>query len=542
MPGFIYLVSFAMNSSLYVLCSLLLIGLIACQSKPKPKLSSKGLPERPNIIFIMTDDHAYQAISAYGSQLIKTPNIDRLAATGMRFDRAFVSNSICAPSRAVILTGTHSHINGVLDNVLPFDSSKTIYPQILQDSGYQTAMIGKWHLKSEPRGFDYWKILPGQGHYYNPDWRTPEGKTQDEGYVTDLITDEAIDWLEEGRDPDAPFLLVYQHKAPHREWMPGPAHLGDLVGEDFPMPDTYFDAYAGRGQAAKEQEMSVIEDMSYTHDHKIPPYIMRELGLQGPGWYDGAYHNEQGRMTDAQRAAWSEVYDPIIAELEAQWPLSDSALARWKYQRYLEDYLGTIQSVDDNVGRLLDYLEAHGLRENTLIVYTSDQGFYLGEHGWFDKRMMYEESFRTPLLVSWPGVIEPGSVNEDLVQNLDFAQTLLGAAGVTAPAYMQGQSLIPLLQGQSVPWRDALYYHYYEYPGAHMVKRHYGVRTDRYKLIHFYDDVDEWELYDLDQDPQEMQSVYGRPAYAEVQAQLHQRLRALQAQYQDPIESELAKR
>ncbi len=523
---------------------LLLLPLLVCACQTnEPTDAPRTLPERPNIIFIMTDDHAYQAISAYGSTLLETPNIDRLAETGMRFDRAYVTNSICAPSRAVILTGTHSHINGVLDNVLTFDSNKVIYPQILQQAAYQTAMIGKWHLKSAPRGFDYWKILPDQGHYYNPDWITAQGTVRDTGYVTDIITDEAISWLETGRDSTKPFMLIYQHKAPHREWMPGPAQLGDLVGKGFEQPATLFDDYRGRGSAASQQELSILHDMTFTHDGKIPPAVMESLGVNETGWHPMAYLHEQARMTPAQREAWAAVYDPIIADLKQRWPMSDSALTAWKFQRYMEDYLGCIQSVDENVGRLLDYLEANQLRENTLIIYTSDQGFYLGEHGWFDKRFMYEESFRTPLIVSWPGVVRPGSVDDEhLVQNLDFAQTILRAAGVAAPDYMQGMDLVPVLLQEEIPWRDAIYYHYYEFPGIHMVKRHYGVRTDRYKLIHFYEDVDEWELYDLQEDPREMKNVYGDPAYTDIQTHLHQRLRELQDQYQDPIKDELVSR
>jgi arylsulfatase A-like enzyme len=511
--------------------------LFACNSPTSP---TESAADRPNIIFIMTDDHAYQAISAYGSDRIQTPNIDRIATNGMRFDRAFVTNSICAPSRAVILTGKHSHINGVLNNAVHFDSTQTIYPQILQQNGYQTAMIGKWHLKTEPRGFDYWKILPGQGHYYNPDWRTASGMVRDTGYVTDIITDEALGWLESGRDGDKPFMLVYQHKAPHRAWMPGPDHLGDLIGTAFPRPATLDDDFEGRGRAAKEQELTIMHEMSFNHDMKIPPEISDALGIEGKEALKQSYTNMQARMTPEQRAAWAAVYDPIIADLQERWPMTEAELLDWKYQRYMEDYLGCIQSVDDNIGRLLDYLDEKGLAENTLIVYTSDQGFYMGEHGWFDKRFMYEESFRTPLLVSWPGVIQPGTTNDQLVQNLDFAQTILEAAQVSAPGDMQGQSLVPLFKGEKVEWRDALYYHYYEYPSVHAVKRHYGVRTDQYKLIHFYRDIDEWEMYDLSEDPQEMQSVYGNPAYADVQAQLHLRLKELQEQYQDPIESELA--
>ena len=474
---------------IYLCLFLLAFGFLACQES---SIKEENLPKQPNIIFIMTDDHAYQAISAYGSDRIQTPNIDRLAENGMRFDRAFVTNSICAPSRAVILTGKHSHLNGVLDNRLRFDSSQVIYPQLLQKAGYQTAVIGKWHLKSEPQGFDYWKILPGQGNYYNPDWRTSEGRVRDTGYVTDIITDEAIKWLEAGRDPSKPFLLIYQHKAPHRVWMPGPERLGDLVGQNFSRPATLYDDYDGRGRAAKEQALNIFADMGYGHDHKIPQEVTEELGIEDGAWSARSYRNRTSRMTAEQKAAWDKVYNPIIEDLKSRWPMNDSLLMDWKYQRYMEDYMGSIQSVDDNVGRLMEYLGTNGLDKNTLIVYTSDQGFYLGEHGWFDKRFMYEESFRTPLIVSWPGVVEAGSENTDLVQNLDFAQTFLEAAGIRPPDDMQGKSLLPLLKGEKVEWRDALYYHYYEYPGAHSVKRHYGVRTDRYKLIHFYNDIDEW--------------------------------------------------
>ena len=517
-----------------ILFSIIIYVAIACEPPGTQDV-------QPNIVFIMTDDHAYQAISAYGSDRINTPNIDRLAEGGMRFDRAFVTNSICAPSRAVILTGKHSHLNGVLDNRLPFDSTQQTYPKLLQQAGYQTAMIGKWHLKTEPTGFDYWKVLPGQGNYYNPAWRTSNGREQDTGYVTDIITDEAINWLEQGRDPDQPFLLIYQHKAPHRRWMPGPDHLGDLVGYDFPRPETLYDDYQGRGQAAQEQDLNIRHTMSFTHDCKIHPDTIAKMGIEEePESLMRAFGNALDRFNPAQRKAWDQVYNPIIQNFMTEYPMEDSILVQWKYQRYMEDYMGTIQSVDDNVGRLLDYLEANGLDENTIIVYTSDQGFYLGEHGWFDKRFMYEESFRTPLIIQWPGKINPGAVDNHLVQNLDFAPTFLQAAGVNVPGDMQGLSLLPILNDEASEWRDAVYYHYYEYPGPHSVKKHYGVRTDRYKLIHFYDDIDEWEMYDLEKDPNEMQSVYDDPGYAEVQAELHQRLKELQVRYHDPIGKELA--
>ncbi|AWW32658.1 sulfatase [Echinicola strongylocentroti] len=491
--------------------------------------------KRPNIIFIMSDDHAYQAISAYSDKLINTPNIDRIANEGMLFEKAFVSNSICAPSRAVILTGKHSHLNGLVDNAVKFDSTQVTFPKILRENGYQTAMIGKWHLKTQPTGFDYWKVLPGQGHYYNPEFRTKEGVVLDSGYVTDLITDFAIDWLDKAKGSDEPFMLMYQHKAPHREWLPTEENFREYANKEFPEPESLFDDYSGRGSAAKEAEMRIDTHMGVTSDNKIHPDIAKKMGYENfLTWYPHAYHNNLDRMSPSERAAWEEVYGPMNEAFEKA-NLRGDELTKWKYQRYMQDYLASIESVDENVGRLLDYLEENGLAENTIVVYTSDQGFYLGEHGWFDKRFMYEESFRTPLMIKWPGVIKEGSRNTDLVQNLDFAETFLDAAGVTIPKEMQGKSMLPLLKGEKVEWREALYYHYYEYPGIHAVKRHNGVRTDRYKLIHFYYDVDEWELYDLEKDPQEMNNVYADPAYADVKEKMHQKLDELVVQYKDEV-------
>lgn len=499
-------------------------------------MSCSTTSRAPNIIFLMADDHAFQAISAYGSRLIKTPNIDRLASEGMRFDRAFVTNSICAPSRAVILTGKFSHLNGLRDNRQVFDGSQQTFPKIMRAAGYQTAMIGKWHLKSPPTGFDYWEVLPDQGHYYQPDFRTPAGIIRRQGYVTDIITDLAIDWLDKKRDKDRPFMMMCHHKAPHREWMPGPDHLKDFKDKPLPEPQTLFDDYSNRGRAAREAEMRISEHMGWTNDHKIPPEVRDRLGFKDfMAWYENAYRANYGRMSDEEKKNWDAVFGPINAEFEKNTPRAQE-LIRWRYQRYMQDYLACIQSVDDNVGRLLDYLDKSGLKNNTLVMYTSDQGFYLGEHGWFDKRFMYEESFRTPLLARWPGRITPGTVNDNLVQNLDFAETMLDVAGLPVPQDMQGKSLLPLFDGSTENWRDAIYYHYYEYPGIHMVKRHYGVRTSRYKLIHFYYDVDEWELYDLEKDPQELKNVYGDPAYTTVQAELHQRLRELMQQYGDSDE------
>ncbi|GJM34674.1 MAG: N-acetylglucosamine-6-sulfatase [Saprospiraceae bacterium] len=509
--------------------SLLLMALV-CLGYQKEKPTS---PTRPNIIFIMTDDHAYQAISAYESKLLQTPNIDRIAREGMRFDRAFVTNSICSPSRAVILTGKFSHLNGLRDNVQVFDSSQQTFPKLLQQAGYQTALFGKWHLKSTPTGFDNWQVLPGQGHYYNPDFRTPNGVVNKKGYVTDLVTDMTIGWLDSLRSDNKPFMVMCHHKAPHREWMPAQNHLTDFKDQPLPEPETLFDSYKNRGNAAKQAEMRISDHMGLTNDNKIKPEIATSLGKTSfMSWYDEAFQLNYQRMSDTEKAAWNAVYDPINQDFEKNTPSGDQ-LIRWKYQRYMQDYLACIKSVDENVGRLLDYLEKSGLAENTLVIYTSDQGFYLGEHGWFDKRFMYEESFRTPLLVRWPGKTKPGSVNTQLVQNLDLAETMLESAGVSIPADMQGKSLVPILTGASVPWRDALYYQYFEYPGIHAVKRHYGVRTDRYKLIHFYYDIDEWEMYDLESDPQEMNNIYDDPAYKKPRKKLLKKLDALQVQYQD---------
>ena len=494
----------------------------------KPEHSKK-----PNIIFIMTDDHAYQAISAYNDKLIETPNIDKLAHQGMLFQRGFVTNSICAPSRAVALTGKFSHVNGLKDNLDTFDSTQVTFPKLLQKEGYKTAVIGKWHLKTQPTGFDYWKVLPDQGQYYHPEFRTKNGMVKEQGYVTDVVTDISMQWLDSVRQDDQPFLLMYQHKAPHREWWPNLPDIEDFTSREFPEPATLFDDYEGRGRAAKETEMTIHTHMALSSDNKIHPDIVNKLGYKSfMNWYQRIHLEQYNRLSAEEKAQWDKYYGPINEDFEKLAP-QGKELTKWKYQRYLQDYLGTIRSVDDNVGRLMAYLDSTGLAENTIVVYTSDQGFYLGEHGWFDKRFMYEESFRTPLIVRWPGKIKAGTVDDHLVQNLDFAPTFLDAAGIQVPEDMQGRSLLPVFAEEANNWRDALYYHYYEYPGFHMVKRHYGVRTDRYKLIHFYYDIDEWELYDLEKDPQEMRNQYRNPDYAEVQKKLHERLKELREQYQD---------
>jgi len=514
--------------SVFVL--IILIG--ACNSKPEA-------PERPNIIFIMSDDHAYQAISAYSDRLITTPNIDRIAEEGMLFTNACVTNSICAPSRATILTGKHTHINGKIDNNFPFDTTNVTFPQLLHSSGYQTAMFGKLHFGNNPKGFDEFMILPGQGDYYNPDFITNKGDTTIQGYVTDIITDLTIDWLDHRRKADQPFFLMYLHKAPHREWIPAQRHYNEFTKKTFPEPVTLFDDYEGRGTAAREAEMNLLKHMTVSADNKIYPEVADQLGIkEASDWGKRVFNEKYKRLTPEQKESWDAVYGPINEEFAQIYPsMDDSAFMRWKYQRYMQDYLGCIAAVDENVGRLLDHLETSGLDENTIIVYTSDQGFYLGEHGWFDKRFIYNESFKTPLLVKWPGKIAPGTVSDEMVQNLDFAQTLLDAADVEAPGDMQGESLMPLLLGDTAAWtRDAVYYQYYEYPGFHMVKRHYGIVTKEYKLVHFYYDIDEWELYDRKKDPLELNSVYNDPAYADVVVTMTQKLKDIRVKYKDSDE------
>ena len=482
--------------------------------------------ERPNIVFIFTDDHAQHAISAYGSVINQTPNMDRLARQGMLFRDVFVGNSICAPSRATLLTGKHSHLNGQLTNRDRFDGQQQTFPKLLREAGYATAMIGKWHLQSDPTGFDHWDILPGQGNYYNPDFITPEGRHRVTGYVTDIITDKCLQWLEEGRDPDKPFLLMYHHKAPHREWMPGPDHLTLYDDIQLPEPPTLFDDYETRGRAAREQEMEIGRHMFLGYDLKVPPQEDSPK-IEWQRWKNNDYH----RMNDQQRAAWDAAYGPKNqAFRDAQ--LEGDDLLRWKYQRYVKDYLRTIASVDDNMGRMLEYLEQAGLAENTIVIYASDQGFYLGDHGWYDKRFIYEPSLRTPLIIRWPGLTQ-GTENTDMISSLDWAPTMLDMAGVPVPDDMQGRSLVPLLQGNSPDdWRTSVYYHYYEFPSVHMVNRHYGARTDRYKIAHFYQ-LEEWELYDLQTDPHEVNNVYDSPEYAEIQAEMKAELARLQKYYRD---------
>lgn len=482
----------------------------------------------PNILYIMSDDHAFQAISAYGGSHLQTPNIDRLAKEGAIFNRSFVTNSICAPSRAVLLTGKHSFINGKVDNIHPFNWDQENFPKILQRNGYQTAMIGKIHLDGIPQGFDFSMVLPGQGHYYNPDFLIEGERKRFEGYVTDIITETTLDWLKNKRDPEKPFCVLYHQKAPHRNWKPAPEYLTLFDDTTFMPPDNFFDTYEGRGSAAKEQEMQIDGHMMWGHDFKM---------RTSPEGDDTGFNNELNRFSKEQLEQWLAAYTPKNDAMKAA-KLTGKELALWKYNRYIKDYLRTIKSVDDGVGEVLDYLDESGLAENTIVIYTSDQGFYLGEHGWFDKRFMYEESFRTPILMRYPKEIKPGTVVNELIQNLDFAPTFLDYAGVEIPDDMQGESFRRIVNGEKSEWRDAIYYTYYEYPSVHMVKRHYGVRTDRYKLIHFYYDIDEWEMYDLEKDPREMKNIYSDPEYADVRELMHKRLDEMRDKYGDSKEND----
>ncbi|MFK7851796.1 MAG: sulfatase [Akkermansiaceae bacterium] len=472
------------------------------------QISSFAAKERrPNILWLYSDDHAYQAIGAYGGrfgEMDLTPNIDRIADEGMRFDRAYVGNSICAPARATLLTGKHSHLNGKFDNHGEFDHDQQQFQKILQQNGYQTAMIGKIHLKGKMQGFDYWEVLPGQGRYWNPEFITEEGKTvYEDEHSTDVITRNAIDWLSNKRNKDKPFMAMVHYKAPHRHWQPTKRWKERFKNMTFPEPATLFDDFEGRGFAAKNQDMSILKTMSMDRDVKA---------------------NQPERQSE-------------LSKINADDP---RALTKLKYQWYMRDYLACIAGVDENIGKLLDFLEQSGLAENTIVMYSADQGFYLGEHGWFDKRFMYEESYRAPLVVKWPGVAPEGSKNNDLVQNIDYAETFLDIAGVDSPKDMQGRSLVPLFKGETPnDWRKSLYYHYYEFPAYwHAVRRHEGVSTDRYKLIRFYgNDVpngEEWEFFDLKTDPNELTSVYGDSRYDAERAELKNELLRLRQQYQVP--------
>ncbi len=509
-----------MKNTWFILIGLCL--LISCGSDGDKKNQNQpnGSESRPNIVFIISDDHAYQAISAYGGRLAEvapTPNIDRIAKEGMLFNRCLVTNSICGPSRAAILTGKYSHMNGFIDNTFgsKFDFDQQTFGELLQQAGYKTGVLGKLHLGQTPtKGFDYIDILPGQGAYYNPMFINKEGQYQLEGYTTEIITDKAIAWIDSVKAKGQPFMLFLGHKSPHRAWQPGPNELGMYENVEIPEPTTLFDDYSGNREVAAMNYMSISEAMKMEQDLKITD-------------------QPQMGFTEEQQKKWDAVYGPINEKFKKDNPKGDD-LTRFKYQRYMRDYLACIAGVDKGVGSVMDYLKEAGLDENTIVIYTSDQGFYLGEHGWFDKRWMYKESLRTPLIVKWPGKVKAGTINNDLVSNLDFAETFLDIAQTDIPADMQGESLLPVLKGDTPSdWRKAHYYHYYEHPSEHDVRRHYGITTDTYKLIHFYYDLDKWELYDLEKDPNELQNMYGEPAYAKIQDELHRELEKLRIKYED---------
>jgi len=499
--------------------------------------------KKPNIIFIMSDDHAEQAMSCYGSKMINTPNIDRIAREGILFKNSFVTNSICAPSRATLLTGKYSHKNGLRDNRDEFDGSQMTFPKLLQKAGYQTHIVGKWHLKTEPTGFDSWQVLIGQGDYYNPVFNEMGEERQITGYTTDLITDKAIDVLD-NRDPQKPFCLLVHHKAPHRNWMPDSKHFDKFNNVKFPLPESFYDGYKNR-PAAAEADMR-IDDMYISFDLKLKKGSYdKETGTGGnkdfASQVENTWQNTVNRLTDEQKKAWDAHYDKMNAEFKKA-NLKGKELLEWKYQRYMQDYLRCILSVDENTGRLLDYLDDKGLNEDTIVIYTSDPGFYLGEHGWFDKRFMYEESLGMPLVMRYPREIQAGRIAEEMVLNLDFAPTFLDYAGVQIPLEMQGTSLRSLAGNKMYEsWRTEMYYHYYEYPhGWHDVQMHYGIRTERYKLIHFYN-IDKWELYDLQEDPHEINNIYDDPAHQVIVRDLHKQLKNLQQKYGDKVEQQILK-
>lgn len=497
-----------------------LIFLSSCQEEPE---------KRMNILYIMSDDHSYQTISAYDRRYTETPNIDRLANEGVRFTNSFVTNSISGPSRACILTGKFSHKNGFKTNDGEFDGSQQTFPKLLQQAGYQTALVGKWHLHSDPTGFDYWNILPGQGEYHNPDFIEMGETRRMEGYVTEITTDIAIDWLKNRRDKDKSFCLMMHHKAPHRNWMPDTERPDLFIKRDYPVPDNFFDTYEGR-RAAAEQQMNIrTADMDIAYDLKI---LDPEIDGDRPGMKRAA-EERLVRMTPEQRKQWDDLYRPIIEEYKSDRPSGDS-LSVWKFRRYMQDYIACILSVDRSVGRIVDYLEKEGLLENTLVIYTSDQGFYMGEHGWYDKRFMYEESLRTPLVMRLPESLKKRGDVDQMVQNIDHAATFLDLAGLPVPEDIQGESYLPILKGKEpAGWRNSIYYHYYEYPNQHLVNKHYGVRDNRYKLIRFYGDVDEWEFYDLQNDPGEMKNLIGDPKYSTEIERMKEELLRLQRQYDD---------
>ena len=489
--------------------------------------------QRPNVIYIMSDDHDADAISAYNKKLIQTPNIDRIAKEGVLFTKAFVGNSICGPARATLLTGQHSHKNEMKDNRTRFDSSKITMAKLLQQGGYQTSIVGKWHLQSYPTGFDYWKILPGQGLYFEPRLISMKGDTGNyHGYATDVITNEAINWLDR-RDKSKPFILLLHHKAPHRYFFPPLKYIEQFHTKIFPEPITLYLDTAGHGTAWHLQTMSILHDMKLSSDLKVDPsYLMDIPELKSDSEEIAYYKTIFDRIPEPDRSRIEEIYKER-GKLIQQHHLTGKELLKYKYQWYMQDYLACVASIDENIGIVLKYLDDNGLSKNTIVIYTSDQGMFLGENGWFDKRWMYDVSMQTPLLVRWPGHIKPNTVNNTMVQNIDYAPTFLDAAGMNIPGWMQGISLMPLLTGkQKTLNRHALYYHYYEYPYDHSVLQHLGIRGERYKLIYFYT-VNEWELYDLKMDPMEQHNLIHSPAWQKKFLQMKEELISLRNLYDD---------
>ena len=508
-------------------------------------VSAQSTPKQPNILFIFSDDHSLQTLGAYRSRMnefIKkhniTPNIDKIAAQGTLFENSFVGNSICGPSRASILTGKHSHVNGFTGNGDWFNPKQWTVAKELQKSNYQTAVIGKWHLGSLPIGFDDYKVLVGQGTYYNPDFiiKGSSEAVRKQGYCSDIIGDMTIEWLDKKRDKTKPFFLCSWHKAPHRTWLPHPRHFNLLEEVNVPEPENLFDDYQGRTSSAHQQEMTIRDHINISTDLKVTPPVattpldkIKELTPKTKS-IDPATFNEFGRMTRDQKKAWDEYYLPRNKKFQAK-NLKGKDLLRWKYQAYLKDYIKCIKAMDDNVGRALDYLKKNNLEKDTIVIYSSDQGFYNGEHGWYDKRWMYEESLRNPLIVKWPKVTKPGTRCKEMVQNIDYAPTILEAAGIKTPKEVQGKSLLPLLKGKTPKdWRKSILYTYYG-KDIHAVISHRGVRNMRYKLIEFYT-KGEWEFYDLHKDPLEMNSVYDNPKYEKIISDMKRELKKLMAEYQ----------
>lgn len=498
-----------------------LVALLLTAPAYRPVKQRAALLSQPNIIFIFSDDHAYQAISAYGSKLAKTPNIDRIANEGAILHNNLVTNSICGPSRATLLTGKYSHLNGYTVNERSFEVNQPVFTEELQKNGYQTAWIGKMHIGSLPNGFDYLNVLPGQGQYYNPDFVNARKDTvRYPGYVTNVTTKLSLDWLGQ-RDASKPFFLVVGHKATHREWLPDLPDLGTYDKVTFPLPSTFYDDYQGR-KAASDQDMTIDKTMRLKEDLKVHA----DYNKKGP-------FNAYSRFTSEQKEAFTDYYEQKVSKEFDKQKLTGKALVEWKYQRYLKDYLATANSLDRNIGELLDYLDKTGLAKNTVVIYASDQGFYLGEHGWFDKRFIYEESLKTPFVIRYPGVIKPRTQINQLVSNIDWAPTVLNLAGAATPKDIQGESFLPLLKGEKTPWRKEAYYHYYEFPQPHHVYPHFGLRTDRYKLVRFYGPKDFWELYDLKKDPHELHNLYGQQSYEALMADLKMKLRAQIQKYKD---------